>query len=129
MNFTPRNILLGAIVVLWVAFIFMGSGGSQARLSDVSYSQFLADVQQGRVQEVLIEGQTIRGRLQDGSSFRTHNPGDTGLVGDLLESGVQINSKAPAQPGFFSQLLGSLLPLLLLIGVWIWFMRLPWCAA
>ncbi len=70
-----------------------------------------------------MEGQTISGRLQDGSSFRTHNPGDTGLVGDLLENGVQINSKAPAQPGFFSQLLGSLLPLLLLIGVWIWFMR------
>ncbi len=87
------------------------------------YSQFVADVQSGVVDKVVIEGRTIHGATQGGERFTTYSPGDAGLVGDLLSHGVQINARPQEQQGFLTQIFISWFPMLLLIGVWIFFMR------
>jgi cell division protease FtsH len=112
---------LGAMALLWV--LLMLSQGGARRIDGMEYSRFLDRVRSGEVQEVSIQGAEIHGRSSDGTSFRTYDPGDPGLMGDLLNNGVQIQAQPPAQPGLFSQLLISWLPFLVLIGVWFWFMR------
>ena len=123
MNSTQKRIFVVTALALWLLFVFGGFGTSQPRFNDIEYSAFITSVQDDRVQEVLIEGQTIRGLLKDGTRFQTYNPGDNGLVNDLLNHDVRINAKAPAQPGLLSQIIVSWLPFVLLIGVWLWFMR------
>ena len=120
---------LNPTVIFWVVMVVMTmmlmsnlnrSGGA---VPSVAYSQFLQDVEAGRVEEVRIRGEHLHVRLMDGSSVRTFNPNDPGLVGDLIENGVTIRAEPPPQPSLLSQLLVSMLPFLLLIGVWLWFMR------
>lgn len=88
-----------------------------------SYSQFLEDVRSSQVREVMIDGQEIRGERVDGTSFETVSPDDPGLVGDLVNNGVNIQAVPPRQPSFLGQLFFSLLPINLLLGVWIFVMR------
>jgi cell division protease FtsH len=125
MNAKQRTMLLWVGLGLWLTFMIggmQGGGGAQA-LQPLDYSVFLSDVRSGRVQEVVIQGQEIRGMRSDGSRFQTYEPGDPGLVGDLLEHGVKIRATPPAEPSVLAQMLISWVPMLLLIGVWVWFMR------
>ena len=91
----------------------------------MDYSNFYAEVKQGRVQKVLIEGRNIQGVLQSGERFTTYIPetDNRALVGDLLENGVIIEARAPEQQSLLMQIFISWFPMLLLIGVWIFFMR------
>jgi cell division protease FtsH len=124
MNANQRNALIWAALGVWFAIALGGfGGGSGPRLEPVDYSTFLRDVEQGRVQEVVIQGREVRGLRADGTRFETYEPGDPGLVGDLLEHNVQVRATPPAQPSLLGQMLISWLPMILLIGVWIWFMR------
>jgi cell division protease FtsH len=124
MNPKQRNLLMMAVLSLWFLFT-LGSvtGPSGTRTDGVEYSTFLSDVKQGRVQEVVIQGREIRGLRNDGTRFQTYEPGDPGLVGDLLSHNVRIKATPPEQPSLLTQILISWMPMLLLIGVWIWFMR------
>ncbi len=118
-----------ASTIFWIAtagillMLMSNLNRSDTSLPTVAYSQFLQDVKGGRVEEVSIQGEHIRIRMLDGSSVRTFNPKDPGLVGDLVDNGVVIRAQPPRQPSFLGQLLLSLLPLALLVGVWVWFMR------
>ncbi len=123
MNTRYRKLFMAIAFGLWIWFLIGGFSGTRTAPSELEYSTFITEVQQGRVQEVLIRGQAISGLMKDGTRFQTHNPGDNGLVGDLLEYNVRVASKAPDQPGLLMQILVSWMPMLLLIGVWIWFMR------
>jgi len=89
----------------------------------IPYSQFLDDVKAGRVSEVSIEEQTIRGVRNDAERFTTYNPDDPGLLGDLLKHDVVVSALPPERPNVLLQVLISWSPLLLLIGVYIYFMR------
>ncbi len=124
MNPKQRNLLMMAVLGLWFLFT-LGSvtGPAGTRTDGVEYSAFLSDVKQGRVQEVVIQGREIRGLRTDGTRFQTYEPGDPGLVGDLLSHNVRIKATAPEQPSLLTQILISWMPMLLLIGVWVWFMR------
>ena len=90
---------------------------------EVEYSTFLADVKQGRVDRVVIDGRTIMGSFTSGDPFLTYSPDDPKLVDDLVNAGVIIVVQKEETPSLLMQLFISWFPLLLLIGVWIFFMR------
>jgi cell division protease FtsH len=124
MKSKPLSIVLWIAVTLWMLMLLSGvNAPRQASAGKISYSEFLDELSSGAVAEVTIQEQTIKGTRTDGSYFETLDPGDAGLVGDLLENDVTIRAMPPDQPGFLSQILAAWLPFLLLIGVWIWFMR------
>ena len=89
----------------------------------MTYSAFLNDVTAGRVKSVTIEGSTIRGTTIDGRSFRTESPQDPGLIGDLLANKVEVRAQEPQRRSLLMDILISWFPMLLLIAVWIYFMR------
>lgn len=95
-------------------------GGTSQQLE---YSSFLADVKQGQVSKVVIAGQNITATRQDGSIIKTFAPNDPDLINDLLKNGVVVDAKEPEQPSLLMSIFISWFPLLLLIGVWIFFMR------
>ncbi len=124
MNF--RNITLWffiALIVFGLFNLFSNTSGER-NVIDLTYSQFLDEVEAGSVKDVVIRGSNINGAFDDGRSFKTYAANDPTLVDRLNERGVNI-SAAPLDDGYPS-LLGVLIswfPMLLLIGVWIFFMR------
>ena len=126
MNNFGKNLALWIIVgVLLVAlFNLFQSSNKPGTYPNFAFSDFLGAVEDGRVTDVVIQGNTIKGHFSDGRTFGTYAPSDPGLVDRLKEGGVRI-SAAPPEEGM-SGLLGILIswfPMLLFIGVWIFFMR------
>ena len=118
------SLVLWVAVSLWLVMLLNGLGDpGQVEPKALSYSQFLSEVRDGSVREVTVRDQTIEGTRTDGSYFETFNPGDPGLVDELLNKQVIIRAMPPDSPGFLAQLLAAWLPFLLLIGVWFWFMQ------
>src|SRR5512132_4578181 len=91
--------------------------------SQIAYSDFLASVDQGQIKSVNIRGQEILGAMRDGHAFRTYAPEGADVVSPLTAKGVRVQASPPPQPSFLMSLLISSFPVLLLIGVWIYFMR------
>ena len=89
----------------------------------VSYSDFIADIRNHAISEVVIDGNDVEGRRQNGERFTTYNPNDPRLVDELLEYGVKIKVEKPQTPSLLTQILISWAPMLLLIAVTIYFMR------
>ena len=122
-----RNLALWIIVGLFLVAIFnlFQSPPSQKQHVSIDYSTLLQDIKEGRIQEVLIRGDLVHGHFADGTTFSSVVPlHDTHLVDRLLENNVRIKA-APVEedmPTFF-QIFISWLPMILLIGVWIFFMR------
>ncbi len=89
----------------------------------VDYSTFVQQVHSGQVDKVKIDDRTIQGQLRTGERFVTYSPGDPELVSDLLKNNVKIEAEAEEETSLLMQIFISWFPLLLLIGVWIFFMR------
>ncbi len=123
MNDIVKNILLWVVIAFILMSVFSNFGPQRGASQPLEYSQFLQDVKQGRVKSVVIEGQSIHGLMQEGDQFSTYAPDDPGLISDLLNSGVSVKATPPEKPGLLSQIFISWFPFLLLIGVWIFFMR------
>ncbi|MEO0635120.1 MAG: ATP-dependent zinc metalloprotease FtsH [Pseudomonadota bacterium] len=125
MNSNFRNYALWAIIILLLVALFnlFQSPTQQAASTEVSYSQFLEDVAAGRVQSVEIQGQTITGQTSSGQRFETFAPDDPSLVQTLNERGVNINVSPPDRGSPLLSILFSWLPLIVILGVWIFFMR------
>jgi len=124
MNF--RNLVMWAIIVFLTIGLYNMFNNPQdiQHKNDISFSEFLKEVDNGRVAQVNIEGNNISGILSDGKNFTTYAPNDPNLVEKLSNKGVGITA-TPTEDKMPS-LLGVLLswfPMLLLIGVWIFFMR------
>jgi cell division protease FtsH len=90
---------------------------------ETTYSQFLASVQKGEVAQVTIQGDHVFGSLNDGKPFKTFVPRDSDMIRILREHGVNIQAKPEEESPWYMTVLVSWLPMLLLIGVWIFFMR------
>jgi len=125
-NNLGRNLALWAIIALLVVALFQlfQGPGSRKPERDLAFSEFLQEVESGQVRDVTIKGNSISGAYADGRAFRTYAPQDPLLVQRLNERGVTIRA-APAEdnvPSLFGILI-SWFPMLLLIGVWIFFMR------
>jgi cell division protease FtsH len=115
---------------LWLVagFLFLSIAMSMqsppsARYEQLAFSDFIADVETGRVADVTIQGQEIAGQYEDGSRFQSYIPAGTDVVETLRQNDVRVNAVPEPKPSFLSSLLISALPILLLIGVWIFFMR------
>ena len=125
MNDMAKNLILWVVIALVLMSVFNNFGPRRSSTEQIEYSQFINDVKQGRVQKVVIEGRNIQGVLQTGERFSTYTPetDNRALIGDLLESGVAIDARPPEQQSLLMQIFISWFPMLLLIGVWIFFMR------
>ncbi|WP_341328573.1 ATP-dependent zinc metalloprotease FtsH [Methylotuvimicrobium sp. KM2] len=119
-----KNVILWVViaVVLMSVFNNFAPRGERGELS-LTYTQFIQAVKMGQVQQVSIDDNVVKGKMQTGETFRTYAPNDPHLVDDLLEGGVDIKALPPEQPSFLMQLLVSFGPILLLIAVWVFFMR------
>jgi len=95
----------------------------QTTQTPMEYSQFIDEVKQGRIAKVTIEGRTIKGTKADGRRFTTYTPSDPWMVSDLLKAGVAIDAKPEEEPSLLMNIFVSWFPMLLLIAVWIFFMR------
>jgi cell division protease FtsH len=121
-----RNLALWVIIALLLVVLFswFQPGGVQHAATSVAYSDFVSDVNQGRVGDVTIQGRTLTGRLKNGTQFQTYMPEDPQLVQRLTDKGVRVDAKP--QDTDVNPLMHYVLswfPMLLLIGVWVFFMR------
>jgi cell division protease FtsH len=119
-----RNFALWIIIALLLMALFnvFQGPGQRGSSSEISYSTMLAEVDAGTVREVTISGERITGKYNDGRSFQSYAPSDPDLVKRLNEKGVQISAQPVEDNALFSVLI-SWFPMLLLIGVWIFFLR------
>ncbi|MDO9107336.1 MAG: ATP-dependent zinc metalloprotease FtsH [Methylovulum sp.] len=111
-------------VVLTGAFLIYNRVNTAPTLQDsLAYSEFITKVKNGLVDRVEVSGQLIKIRTSDGQNFETFNPGDPHLIDDLLDNNVQIRTIPPAQQSLFMQIFISWFPMLLLVAVWVIYMR------
>ena len=126
MNSNLRNFALWVIIILLVLALFtlFQNPGTRTSSQDITFSQLLNEVDQGKVRDVVIQGPEIHGTFTNGSSFATYAPSDPTLVKRLYDGKVSITAKPPGDnvPWFVS-LLVSWLPFLALIGVWVFMSR------
>ena len=126
MNANLRNFALWVIIVLLLLALFtlFQNPGQHAASQEITFSELLNKVDQGKVRDVVIQGPEIRGSFTDGSNFQTYAPNDPTLVKRLYDGKVSITAKPPGEnvPWFVS-LLVSWLPFIALIGVWVFLSR------
>jgi len=124
LNDLTKNLVLWVVIAIVLMSVFNNFGPSGTPTQTVDYSDFIHEVQQGRIQKVEIEDHIVEGTRIDGSSFITHTPPeDPKMLDDLLSNNVVVKVKSPGQQSLLMQIFISWFPMLLLIGVWIFFMR------
>lgn len=128
MNNLGKNIAIWLIVGLVLMTVFNQFAQRQDGASQMPYSQFMVDVEQGKIASAEIQGnplrgQLIRGKKTDGASYSTLAPFDFRLVDTLIKHKVKFAAKAEEEQGFLMSLFVNWAPMLLLIGVWIFFMN------
>ena len=123
MNPFYKNLSLWIVITLM--FVMLYQIFSEQRLAEtpVSYSEFLAMVADERVDEVVIQGQELTVKDTQGDRFKVYAPDDPDLIATLRSKGVHIGAKPPAESPWYMSVLVSWFPMLILIGVWIFFMR------
>jgi len=123
LNNLTKNLLLWLVIAIVLMSVFNNFGGRQAAARPMEYSQFIQKVKQNEIERVTIQGREVQGKLKSGESFTTFSPGDPGMIGDLLEHNVAIEAKPQEEQSLLLTIFINWFPLLLLVGVWIFFMR------
>ena len=123
MNPTFKNLALWLVIGLIMVLVFNIFNSNQPMQKELIFSDFMMKVERGEVNDVTIKGNDIAGRLADNSAFRTYTPDDKDMIGLLRKQGVKITAKPAEGNPWYIQALFSWLPMLLFIGVWIFFMR------
>ncbi len=123
MNNLLKNVGIWLVIGLVVLMVVKQFDARQATKDTLPYSEFMSQAKDGRVESAVIEGRTIRWTSTDKKRFVTTAPGDIWMVSDLLKYGVRVDAKAEEEQSFLAQVFISWFPMLLLIGVWIFFMR------
>jgi len=120
-----RNLALWVIIALLLVVLFnlFQPGGSQRAAQQIAYSDFISEVNGGRVKDVVIQGRTVTGALADSRTFQTYTPEDPALVSRLTDKGVRVIAKPEESDNQLIHILINWFPMLLLIGVWVFFMR------
>jgi cell division protease FtsH len=118
-----KNLAIWMVIGLVLMTVFNQFNNRQVATGSVEYSQFIEEVKQGRISKVVMEGRTLKATTNEGKRITTYAPPDLWLVSDLLKSGVKIEAKPEEEPSFLMNIFVSWFPMLLLIGVWVFFMR------
>jgi cell division protease FtsH len=118
-----KNLALWLVISLVMILLFNMMTQKSPEQEQVSYSTFLSALEKDQVLEVTIQGSDLEGKLKDNTSFKTYVPDDPELVKELRSRGVAIKAKPQEDRGFWVTMLASWGPILLLIAVWIFFMR------
>lgn len=119
-----RNMAFWIIIAILLLLLFnaFSGTGTQGTVQKIAYSDFLESVERGQVAELTIQGQQIQGKYTSGGDFSTYGPDDPNLIQKLGDKGVKFNAE-PIESSLLVSMLMSWLPMILLIGVWIFFMR------
>ena len=125
MNDMLKNMLVWIVIAVVIMSVFNNFAPQKESSTNLSYSEFINQVKDNQIESVLIEadGKTISGTYKNGTSFLTYGLNDPKLVDDLLSNNIEILTEPPAKPSLFLQILIQWFPMLLLIGVWLFFMR------
>ncbi len=123
MNNMFKNLAIWLVIGLVLMTVFNQFNTRQVAQGSMEYSQFLEEVKQGHINKVVIEGRTLKATTTDGKRITSYAPPDLWLVSDLLKNGVKIEAKPEEEPSFLMNIFVSWFPMLLLIGVWVFFMR------
>ncbi len=123
MNNMFKNLAIWLIIGLVLMTVFNQFNNRQVAQASMEYSQFIEEVKQGRIAKVVMEGRTLKATTTEGKKITSYAPPDLWLVSDLLKNGVKIEAKPEEEPSFLMNLFVSWFPMLLLIGVWVFFMR------
>jgi cell division protease FtsH len=126
LNNLIKNVAIWLVIALVLMTVFNQFNTRQAAQSIIPYSQFMEEVKQGRVSSAVVEGRTVRWQSADSRKYVTYSPGTLGdlwMVSDLLKYGVKVDAKPEEEQSFLMQIFISWFPMLLLIGIWIFFMR------
>src|SRR5436189_5961570 len=118
-----KNLVIWLVIGLVLMTVFNQVNTRQVAQASMEYSQFIEEVKSGRIAKVLIEGRVLKATTNDGKRVTSYSPGDIWLVSDLLKYGVKIEAKPEEEPSLLMNIFVSWFPMLLLIGVWIFFMR------
>ena len=125
MNDVAKNLILWVVIAVVLLSVFQNFGDRSSTGQELIYSDFLTQVKQGQVSEVTIEGQNITGKMSSGTLFTTYSPetSNSALIGDLERANVAIKAKPPEQPSLLTHIFVSWFPFIVLIGLWVFFMR------
>ena len=119
-----RNVGLNLLIIVVAVTIIDAVTTNHVDKSEISYTNFLNQVHQKKVDAVQItDDHSISGQLKDGTSFSSYAPTDAALMSDLRNADVNVVAKPPKQPSWWMSLLSSVLPILILIGVWFFIMQ------
>jgi len=118
-----KNLALWLVISLMMIMLFNLFNQSRIQDNEISYTEFMAQIEKSNVVGVVIQGQEISGTQADGKRFKTFAPQDADLIKILRNRGVTIKAKPPVESPWYMNLLVSWFPMILLIGVWIFFMR------
>ena len=124
MNDMAKNLILWLIIAA-VLVTVMNNFSSPNEPQTLNYSDFIQQVKDGKVERVAVDGFVITGKRNDGDSFKTIRPNipDNGLIGDLVDNKVVVEGKQPEQQSIWTQLLVASFPILVIIAVFMFFMR------
>ncbi len=125
LNDVAKNVLLWAVIAVILLSVFSNFSKPTTTTSQLPYSSFIDMVKSGQVTQVTMDGRDIKGKLGSGSLFTTYSPetDNSALIGDLLKNNVEIKGVAPEGQSLLMQIFISWFPFLLLIGIWVFFMR------
>ncbi len=123
LNNMLKNLVIWLVIGLVLMTVFNQFNTRQTPQAPMEYSQFIEEVKSGRISKVTIEGRQLKATTNDGKRVTSYSPGDIWLVSDLLKFGVKIEAKPEEEPSLLMNIFVSWFPMLLLIGVWIFFMR------
>ncbi|RIK97005.1 MAG: cell division protein FtsH [Burkholderiales bacterium] len=123
MNNVFSKAAIWLVIALVLFTVFKQFDTRQTRGVDMPYSQFMAEARDGRIDSVVVDGRTLRVRTKDGRNAVVYSPSDIWMVGDLMKYGVQVNAKPEEEQSLLLNIFVSWFPMLLLIGVWVFFMR------
>lgn len=119
-----KNLILWTIIAIILITVYNSFAPRQPTHTQMNYSEFLKQVQQGNIASVTIENKDITGLTQDNKAFKTYLPlDDQSLLPDLIKKGVKVTGKPPAKRSLLMQILISWFPMLLILGIWIFIIR------
>jgi cell division protease FtsH len=125
LNDLVKNLILWGVIAVILLSVFSNFSQQTSKSNSVSYSDFIQQVKDGMVLKVTMDGREITGEGRSSGTFKTYSPetDNRAMIGDLLDNNVEINAQPPEHPSLLMNIFISWFPFLLLIGIWIFFMR------